>query len=200
MKLAVAIPMKPLSLAKARLRPSLNDAARRELAVDMLQHVLTAVADCRAVAARGIVSADPAALALARDYDFDAIEEDAPKGYNQAASRAGVWAQTRSCDALLILPADLPFLTTADICHLARLAQLHDRAVVIAPDAAETGTNALLLRPPDIIQTAFGSDSFHRHKKIAQTAKGVTLVFYSSTIAQDIDWPEDLQQFQRGDK
>ncbi len=200
MRLAAAIPMKPLSLAKARLRPGLDDAARQKLAADMLRHVLTTIASCRLVTARGIVSADPAALALARDYDFDAIDEATPEGYNQAVSRAIAWAQTRRCDALLILPADLPFLTTADICHLARLAHLHDRAVVIAPDAAESGTNALLLRPPDVIQPAFGSNSFHRHKKLAQTAKSVTLFFYSSTIARDIDWPEDLQQFQRGNE
>jgi 2-phospho-L-lactate guanylyltransferase len=195
MKLAVAVPMKPFALAKARLRPGLDDAARQKLAADMLRHVLAAVADSRVAEACGVVSADPAALAIAKGYGFEAIHEEEPLGYNAAAARASVWAQRYGCDALLILPADLPLITPEDIHNLTRLADARPQVVIIAPDAREEGTNALLLRPPDIIPPSFGLNSFHRHQQLVRTV-GVDLIVHRSlTIAQDIDWIEDLQLF-----
>ncbi len=198
MKLAVAIPMKPLARAKARLRPSLDDAPRQKLAADMLRHVLTAVATSCVAETCGVVSADPAALALAAELGCEAIVESAPAGYNQAAIRASSWAQARRCDALLILPADLPLLTPGDIRAMARLAESHRKTMVIAPDAREAGTNALLLRPPHILNPAFGPGSFSRHLRLARIARISTLIYHSATIAQDIDRPEDFHQFKRG--
>ena len=193
MKLAVAIPMKPLARAKARLRPGLGDAARQALAADMLKHVLAAVAASRVAEACGVVSADPAALALAREAGCEAIVEPEPAGYNAAAARASAWAQARRCDALLILPGDLPLLTPDDIRLLARLAEPHARILVIAPDATRAGTNALLLRPPDLIPAAFGPDSFHRHLQAARQAGVEPIIHLAPTLARDIDWPSDLQ-------
>ena len=194
MRLAVAIPMKPLHLAKARLRPGLDDAARQRLAAAMLTHVLETVAASTAEIC-GVVSADPDVLALAAEHGCEAITEPEPGGYNAAASRASIWAQRHDCDALLILPADLPLLTPEDIHNLTRLADARPQVVVIAPDAREEGTNALLLRPPDIIPPSFGLNSFHRHQQLVRTM-GVDLIVHRSlTIAQDIDWIEDLQLF-----
>ena len=192
MKLAVATPMKPLARAKARLRPGLGDAARQELTAHMLKHVLAAIAASRVAEACGVVSADPAALALAVEMGCEAIREPEPAGYNAAAARASAWAQARRCDALLILPADLPFLTPDDLRILARLAEPHPRAIVIAPDRNYTGTNALLLRPPHIIPTHFGPDSFLRHCELARLTGVQLILYHSSTLARDIDWPEDL--------
>jgi len=194
-KLAVAVPMKPFALAKARLRPGLSDAARQKLAADMLRHVLAAVAASRVAEARGVVSADPAALALAAEHDFETIYEEEPRGYNAAAARASAWAQARRCDALLILPADLPFLTPEDVRELALLAESNFPAVLIAPDARAEGTNALLLRPPDAIPPSFGCASLARHQRLARSMGLDPIIYRSPTIAQDIDWIEDLQLF-----
>jgi len=197
-RLAVAIPMKPLVLAKARLRPGLGDAARQNLAVDMLRHVLAVVTASRVAEARGVVSADPAALALAAEFGFDVIEEPSPQGYNAAAARASAWAQARRCDALLILPSDLPLLTPEDVRKLASLAKTHRPVVVIAPDTKKEGTNALLLRPPDIITPNFGPSSFRKHQQLTHSAGVDLIVHHSKTIAQDIDWIEDLQRLTGG--
>ncbi len=104
----------------------------------------------------------------------------------------------RRCDALLLLPADLPLLTPADIQALARLAEPHTRAIVIAPDRNYTGTNALLLRPPHIIPTHFGPKSFHQHRKLAHLT-GVPLFFYHSrALTRDIDLPAHLVELPGG--
>jgi len=192
MKLAIAIPMKPLHLAKQRLRPGLNDAARQELARAMLTHVLTAVAASGVAEICGIVSADPAALALAVQYGFEPIVESQPRGYNAAATRASIWAQQRGADALLILPADLPRLIPADICAMAKLAKDHPRVIVIAPDKTLSGTNALLLRPPNVIPTQFGPDSFQAHCQVTINAAMLLRLYNATTLSHDVDWPTDL--------
>ena len=38
------------------------------------------------------------------------------------------------------------------------------------PDRHGTGTNALLLTPPDVIEPSFGDDSRARHERLAQEA------------------------------
>jgi 2-phospho-L-lactate guanylyltransferase len=184
--------MKPLHLAKARLRPGLDDAARQRLAAAMLTHVLTTVRASGAAEVCGVVSADPDVLALAAEHGCEAITEPEPGGYNAAASRASVWAQQRNCDALLILPADLPLLTPEDIHNLTRLADARPQVVIIAPDAREEGTNALLLRPPDIIPPSFGPDSFRRHYHLARQMGVSPVIYHSPDISNDIDHPTDL--------
>jgi len=191
-KLAVAVPMKPFALAKARLRPGLGDAARQKLAADMLRHVLAAVAASRVAEACGVVSADPAALALAAEHGFETIYEEEPRGYNAAAARASAWAQARRCDALLILPADLPLLTPTDIRGIANLASIYNKVVIIAPDATQTGTNALLLRPPGAIASAFGENSFQHHCAAASAAGLSCHSYHAHSLAHDIDWPSDI--------
>jgi len=198
MKLAVAVPMKPLARAKARLRPRLGDAARQKLAADMLKHVLAAIAASRVAEACGVVSADPAALALAEEAGCEAILEAEPVGYNAAAARASAWAQARRCDALLILPSDLPLITPDDIRQLARLAEPHPHVVVLTPDVHQQGTNAILLRPPDVIPFQFGPHSFSRHRELARNARIPYLIFHSPTLARDIDWPQDLASLHGG--
>ncbi len=67
------------------------------------------------------------------------------------------------------------------------------RAVVIAPDAGETGTNALLLRPPFLLPFSFGPVSFARHCALARAAGVEPLVYRSPSLAHDIDLPDDLR-------
>ena len=75
--------MKPLHLAKQRLRPAIPDETRIHLATAMLRHVLATVT-ASGVADQGIViSADWEILAVADDYDLDSLHE-IDRGYNCA--------------------------------------------------------------------------------------------------------------------
>ena len=212
-KLAVVVPMKPLQMAKQRLRPAVGDAARQHLAGAMLAHVLhtvqdSGVADVVGELAAGIaheinnplngminyaqiIANDPGVLALAATHGFLPITDSPLAGYNTAVRRASTWAQAHGAHALLILPSDLPFLTTTDL-HALRDLLPTSAGIVIAPDAHETGTNALLLRPPDLIPPCFGPHSFQRHSLQALNLGLLPIIYHSPTLAHDIDIPADL--------
>ena len=189
--LAVIVPMKPLALAKQRLRPVLQDEERRALAYDMLTHVLATVAESNIADVAVLVSADGKVLQLASPWDFQPLLENA-SGYNGSTAQAIVWAQQAGMDTVLILPADLPNLQLADLHGLIALLPDEPQAMIIAPDATETGTNALLLHPPDLIPPSFGPDSFNRHCALARSAGVEAIIYRSSTLAHDIDVPADL--------
>jgi len=189
--LAVIVPMKPLALAKQRLRPVLQDEARRALAHDMLTHVLATVAESNIADMAVLVSADQVVLQLASLWDFHPLQENAP-GYNGSTAQAIAWAQQAGVDAVLILPADLPNLQSADLHGLIALLPDESQAMIIAPDATETGTNALLLHPPHLIPPSFGPDSFNRHCALARSVGVEPTIYRSPTLAHDIDVPADL--------
>jgi 2-phospho-L-lactate guanylyltransferase len=72
-------------------------------------------------------------------------------------------------------------------------------AGVLAPDRGGTGTNALLLAPPDCLPFAFGVGSRARHEELAR-AGGVMLATYAAPgTAFDVDRPADLEELRAAD-
>jgi len=70
----ILIPVKNLSAAKQRLAAVLDQPARTELRKTMLRDVVTAIAAC-ATPACALVTSDPYAVELARQYDFEIIPD-----------------------------------------------------------------------------------------------------------------------------
>jgi 2-phospho-L-lactate/phosphoenolpyruvate guanylyltransferase len=64
--------------------------------------------------------------------------------------------------------------------------------VAIVPDRHGSGTNALLLSPPDAITPAFGPDSRARHLDLARSAGVTVRVEHLPSLLLDIDTGEDL--------
>jgi 2-phospho-L-lactate guanylyltransferase len=64
-------------------------------------------------------------------------------------------------------------------------------ALVIAPCRHGTGTNVLMLRPPDLIRFAFGPDSFAAHCTASRTAGVEPIIYRDGNVAFDLDTPED---------
>ena len=67
------------------------------------------------------------------------------------------------------------------------------RFAAIVPDRHGTGTNALLLRPPDSLVPAFGPGSCQRHQDAARSEGTVGEVRDVPSLALDVDTLEDLQ-------
>ena len=195
MSLWAIIPVKPLKNAKSRLSPVLSPDQRFELAQAMLRHILSVTTAIQQVAGVLVISRDTKALAIAREMGAKTLQEGAGSNLNPALTRATMVVKSWRADAVLILPADLPFINAEDILGLIQLAV--DRSIVIATDQARDGTNALLVRPPAAIEFAYGSGSFARHIRRAQGAGLRAFTYESDRLALDIDLPDDLETYQR---
>jgi 2-phospho-L-lactate/phosphoenolpyruvate guanylyltransferase len=145
-----------------------------------------------------VVTMDPEAAGIARDHSAIGLVERAP-GLNGAISAARSVAIARGATAVLVLPADLPAVSPAAIDALMRAAGeagMHlgeQRAGLIAlvTDQHGSGTNALLISPPALIDPAFGSGSRGLHRAAAAVA-GVNLVELDGPLSLDVDTPDDL--------
>ncbi len=91
---------------------------------------------------------------------------------------------------LLIIHADLPLLSCADIDALLQAAT--HTGVAIAPDRHGRGTNALALRAGAALRPRFGPDSLAQHLRDAPKAA----VVRRQGLALDVDTPEDLAMAQ----
>ena len=67
-----------------------------------------------------------------------------------------------------------------------------ESSVVISPDRDRTGTNALLLRPPDALPFAFGIGSYEAHVRAARERDLDVRVCERSHLAFDLDTADDL--------
>ena len=67
------------------------------------------------------------------------------------------------------------------------------RSALIVPDRHGTGTNALLLTPPDVLEPSFGPGSCQRHAANAESNGIAHEVIAVPSLALDVDTPEDLQ-------
>jgi len=201
------VPVKPFTLAKSRLSGSLTPQQRSELSRNLLLHTLDVLARVPLIRRTLVVSRDSAALALARRANANTVTETntSDLNLNQALRRATEAALALGVQAVLILPADLPRLTPTDVnllldaltstpaerTHRGERTHHNERVAVIAPDRHERGTNALLVRPPDLIRFAFGPDSFREHVRRAQAADAQVRLVRAPNLALDLDTPED---------
>jgi 2-phospho-L-lactate guanylyltransferase len=181
------VPAKPYAEAKSRLSPVLTDAQRTTLSRWLLRRTLRLAL---AVVGRVVVvSRDRVLLMHAKAAGAWGLLETLP-GLNPALTQAARFAQVRGASGVMILPTDLPRLTAQDLEAMLALGAASPTAV-IAPCRHETGTNALLVRPPDLIQFAFGPGSFAAHCAAARTAGVEPVVYRADSIAFDLDTPED---------
>ena len=182
------VPVKALVRAKSRLAGSLDPPARARLMHDTLRRTLQALKQIEMISDIIVITRDAEVSDWAREWGAHVVHEQAD-GLNESLHEAR--SLFPAADAVLVVPADLGWLDGEDIRAMTALAT-QTPSVIIAPDRHEHGTNALLLRPPAIIDFCFGADSAHQHAARAE-AQGITPQWYrSSSISLDVDEPEDL--------
>jgi len=203
--LHVILPMRTLSGGKARLGGALDAEEREELVLGMLLHTLDVLSRWPACARTHLVTPDPDMAVVTRLVGGDlALHRQPGSGLNPAifqGVRAALVARARS---VLVLPGDLPHLSLEALDGLVYAADAGLAAagggglVAIAPSDASSGTNALLLRPPDVIATAFGEDSFEAHLRAAAAADAAVQVVSDPILGFDLDTPDDLERLDPG--
>lgn len=184
------VPVKSFDWAKSRLEGVLTLAERRELARNLMRRVVTALIQSACFHRVVVVSRDDEALEFATELGAVAMREEGPPGLNEALRGARDVAIAEGATAALVLFSDLPNVTLADIRVLVDASERC--GIVIGPDRRAEGTNALLLRPPDAIDYAFGLGSFAKHLDVASRAGLEVSVLRLDGIGHDVDVPEDL--------
>lgn len=187
------VPVKPLSRGKSRLADILTPEERTDLNRRLLTHTLDTLTSIPEIEHVLVVSRDPSALALAREHGARTIQENGAPHLNIALTRATILAKEFSPRGVLIVPADLPLITTEDIRSLIEQAQ-DSPVIVVVPDRHRRGTNALLVCPAGLIEYDFGPNSFQSHCQRALEAKARLEVFELPSLALDVDLPEDLDK------
>ena len=193
--LIAIVPVNILSKSKARLAPSFGAAERRRLSTAMLLDVLRAIKSVRRVHRITVVSADRSVGRIARAAGGHFLWEGKRRGLNKGLRLALRDAAARRATAALILPSDLPVIRPHEIRAFLKRSAGYPMAMNPSKDGA--GTNALLLRPPEIIGPSFGRNSFPRHLAIARR-KGLSVkVVRMPGISLDVDETRDLARVKR---
>lgn len=190
MKPCAVVPVKRFEQAKQRLAGCCDAALRHALARAMLEDVLDALAAARGVGGVLVVTGDAMAARLARRRGMDVLDEPQPGGLNAAVGAAARRLLDAGSGAMLVVPADAPGVTPAEIERL-----VGSRGVALAPSHDCGGTNALLLDPPDAMAPAFGADSFRRHLLGARAAGLSPRVLELPGLGLDLDHPRDLMRY-----
>jgi 2-phospho-L-lactate guanylyltransferase len=182
---AAVLPVK--SFPKAKSRTALDDPQRTALAENMMSDVLAALTQVEALAEILVVTREPLAIDAAARFGATVVDDPQEAGHNPAAL-LGI-AAARGADRVLLVPGDCPWLDAEEV---GRLLAEAGPGVTIVPDRHGTGTNALVLDPPDVMAPSFGEGSCARHAALARSAGARVRIVAVPSLAFDVDTPDDL--------
>ena len=190
-KTCVILPVKPFDDAKERLATGLSPAQRQLIARAMVTDVFAALARAKKVDAVVVVSAEPAIAEIAGEV-ADVVIADDRTGHSDAASAGVAWAIEHGYDRVVMLPGDCPLLDAVALDELIERTWLDKIEFAVIPDRMGTGTNALVISPPDAIEPSFGPGSRQRHIAIGLSAGRRVAEHEVPSLALDLDTADDL--------
>lgn len=187
----ILLPVKDFKDAKHRLAPRLSPNERFGLARAMMSDVLGALTQSRMSERVVVFTAGPEAAQMSRARGFEVVVEKHVAGHSAAVNYM-VGQLRPGSSKLMIIPADLPFLTSGDVDTALEKA---DDAILLIPSRDGTGTNGMVFTPPMRIAAEYGEGSLRRHLSNAADAGIRATVVEIPGIGFDIDTPEDLRLF-----
>jgi len=194
MRTAAVLPVKSFARAKQRLGESVADPLRLELACAMVADVLLALSQTEAIERTIVVTREQSVAAAARELGALVVEDAAESGQSAAATLGILRALAEGMERVLCVPGDCPALDPVELEELldGDTGGPGGAEVVIVPDRHGTGTNGLLLTPPQAIFPSFGPDSCERHRSLAHDAGLACRLASPQSLLLDIDTSADL--------
>lgn len=174
------IPVRIAPTAKHRLAHVLGPDERIDLVRSLFEHVLAVTLDT----GLPVIVLSPTDIEVPESAE---VWKDEEPGLNRAIGAA----LRKIGTPVLVVHADLPFLSTSDIERV-----LSSDADVVIARAHDGGTNGLLLRKP--LAPAFGRDSALAHAAGARSARLRTEVIDTPGFAQDVDDERSLGKLSAG--
>ncbi len=203
MRTAAILPVKRFAVAKRRLGASVTEELRVELARAMVADVLLALAHTAAIGRTIVVTGEDSVARAAREQGALVVADETEDGQSAAVTLGIGAALADGVERALCVPGDCPALEPAELESLlcpvgppradgAGGGAGAEAEVVIVPDRHGTGTNGLLLTPPDVIAPSFGAFSCERHRALALAAAVPCRVERPPSLLLDIDTGADL--------
>ena len=184
------IPVKSLTTAKQRLAAALDQGRRSHLAEAMLRDVMTAAAGVLERIDVALVTGDARARALAAEFGFVVIDDPRSESETAAIEMATAWCEQRGYDTTIVVPGDIPLITSGELQRVLDAAPAEGAVFVPAYD--RRGSNCILRRPAAIIPLRFGNDSFLPHCEAMRKTGRELVVLEMPGIGLDVDNPHDL--------
>jgi 2-phospho-L-lactate/phosphoenolpyruvate guanylyltransferase len=201
MRTAAVLPVKRFAFAKQRLGASVEDPLRSALASAMVADVLLALTQASSVERTIVVTAEAAVAETAAEQGAIVLDDEAESGQSPAVTLGVRRALAERFERVLCVPGDCPALDPAEIDALLGAPPAGGSVsrsgatageLVIVPDRHGSGTNGLLLTPPDAIAPSFGPGSCARHLELARAAGLSCRLERLPSLLLDVDTGEDL--------
>jgi 2-phospho-L-lactate guanylyltransferase len=196
MKATAIVPVKRFGTAKQRLLERVDRPQRAAIVRAMLEDVLAAVVAAESIERLIVVTGEGRAerIALERakraETPIEVLQEPVDHGHSEAATLGIIRALATDAECVALLPGDCPLLAPDELDRA--LTEIEPGRVGVIPDRHGTGTNGLLMSPPDAIAPAFGPGSRDRHLERARLRDLDASVAEVPSMALDLDTPDDL--------
>lgn len=193
MKIFAIVPVKRYENSKSRLSEILNVQERMYLSGLMLDDTLRALKASKCFEEILIVSSDSHARKMTQKRHAKFLDEGYDRDVNSAVRLADRYSIGKRADATVVIPLDLPLMSPEDIAGVCKLAENDSECVVICPSLRRDGTNILLRKPPQVINTHYDNNSYEMHLKSAKELGIPVHEVESERLMFDIDTPEDVK-------
>ncbi len=164
----------------------------------MLEDVLAALERAKLIERVIVVSgerrAEKVAMRAAKRMTtpIEVLRDPSDPGHSEAATLGVIRAKSLGSACAALLPGDCPLLDPAELDGA--LGRAREGRVGVIEDRHGSGTNGLVLAPPDAISPAFGPGSRERHLELA-AARGLEgAIEELPSLALDLDTPDDLEE------
>jgi 2-phospho-L-lactate/phosphoenolpyruvate guanylyltransferase len=183
------VPVKGLTVANGRLDGTLSAEERNRLAEALFLDLIVKLPRSRCIDDVLVVTADASIARQARWFGHMVLVQDDDEGHSEAAAAGARAAMDEGAQRVAMLPVDCPMLDTEELdAHIGR----SPRTVLIIPDRHGTGTNGLVLAPPDVFPPVFGPESCARHVSRARAAGISFALEHVDSMGLDLDTAEDF--------
>jgi len=186
------LPVKSLEMCKSRLASLLSLEEREAFALYLLRRTIKTLQVSSHIDEVVVVSRDNDVRFIAELKHIHFLRENGDD-LNEALEQATRWAVERDFPEILILPVDIPFLSTKDIDFIVALGRKKQQVIVISPDREMLGTNALFVKPPGVLNYQFGINSFQCHLQKCRERQMDIEVYESKDISFDVDSVSDYK-------
>lgn len=193
MKIFAIVPAKQFEKGKSRLASLLDIRDRVKLGGLLLDSTLCTLEKATAISNTIVVSSDVRAKTIAKIHGAIFLEEGKDIGVNNAVTLANDYCIQAGAEATIVVPQDLPLALSKDIDTICNAAKNWHNCLIICPSARCDGSNALLRRPPNLIDSYYDNNSFNKHINAAKKAGAKIKIILSHRMMQDLDTVDDAQ-------